>query len=158
MVGPPCPPKAPRSGVIPSQSADWRGNPSPSPPLCKRRCQNRSVAGGIVKSGRGRTPPLRTSTESPCVLALSFRASAHTGVGIRLPLPPLCKGRQRAALTEGLSKGIFRAPARGTFALGGKSTQKRRSNLRFENPFARLHPPRILTAFATRTLCYANFA
>ena len=54
-------------------------------------------------------------------------------------------------------KGTFRAPARGTFALGGKSTQKRRSNLRFENPFARLHPPRILTAFATRTLCPANF-
>ena len=60
-------------------------------------------------------------------------------------------------MTEGLSKGIFRAPARGTFALGGKSTQKRRSNLRFENPFARLHPPRILTAFATRTLCRGNF-
>ena len=72
--------------------------------------------------------------------------------------PPLCKGRwQHEALTEGLSKGIFRAPARGTFAPGGKSTQKRRSNLRFENPFARLHPPRILTAFATRTLCPANF-
>ena len=30
--------------------------------------------------------------------------------------------------------GIFRAPARGTFARGGKSTQKRHSNLRFENP------------------------
>ena len=57
----------------------------------------------------------------------------------------------------GLSKRIFRAPARGTFALGGKSTQKRRSNLRFENPFARLHLPRILTAFATRTLCRGNF-
>ena len=75
-----------------------------------------------------------------------------------VPLASLCKGRwQRAALTEGLSKRIFRAPARGTFALGGKSTQKRRSNLRFENPFARLHPPRILTAFATRTLYPANF-
>ena len=64
---------------------------------------------------------------------------------------------QPLAVTDGLSKRIFRAPARGTFALGGKSTQKRRSNLRFENPFARLHPPRILTAFATRTLCPANF-
>ena len=52
---------------------------------------------------------------------------------------------------------VPRAPARGTFALGGKSTQKRRSNLRFENPFARLHLPRILTAFATRTLCRGNF-
>ena len=49
--------------------------------------------------------------------------------------PPLCKGRCHGkAVTEGLSKGTFRAPARGTFALGGKSTQKRRSNLRFENP------------------------
>ena len=28
-------------------------------------------------------------------------------------------------------KGTFRAPARGTFALGGKSTQKRRQKLRF---------------------------
>ena len=51
------------------------------------------------------------------------------------PKPPLCKGRCHGeAVTEGLSKGTFRAPARGTFALGGKSTQKRRSNLRFENP------------------------
>ena len=49
--------------------------------------------------------------------------------------PPLCKGRCHGkAVTEGLSKGTFRAPARGTFALGGKSTQNRRSNLRFENP------------------------
>ena len=32
------------------------------------------------------------------------------------------------------AKGAFRAPARGTFALGGKSIQKCRSNLRFENP------------------------
>ena len=36
------------------------------------------------------------------------------------------------------AKGAFRAPARGTFALGGKSTQKRRSNLRFENPLRAL--------------------
>ena len=42
------------------------------------------------------------------------------------PLPP--------SVPERLSKGTFRAPARGTFAPGGKSTQKRRSNLRFENP------------------------
>ena len=32
--------------------------------------------------------------------------------------------------------GIFRAPARPTFAPVGKSGQKRRSNLRFENPLA----------------------
>ena len=42
------------------------------------------------------------------------------------------------------TKGTFRAPARGTFAPGGKSTQKRRSNLRFENP---------LRAFACRLSC-----
>ena len=29
---------------------------------------------------------------------------------------------------------MFRAPARGTFACGGKSTQKRHLNLRFKNP------------------------
>ena len=39
---------------------------------------------------------------------------------------------------------MFRAPARGTFAPGGKSTQKRRSNLRFENP---------LRAFTRRLSC-----
>ena len=30
--------------------------------------------------------------------------------------------------------GVFRAPARPTFALGGKSRQKRHLNLRFKNP------------------------
>ena len=51
---------------------------------------------------------------------------------------------QPLAVTDGLSKRIFRAPARGTFAHGGKSTQKRRSNLRFENP---------LRAFTRRLSC-----
>ena len=50
----------------------------------------------------------------------------------------------------GLSKGTFRAPARGTFAHGGKSTQKRRSNLRFENPCAP-SPVAYLACF-----CHAN--
>ena len=69
------------------------------------------------------------------------------------PLPALllfphchCEGASRPwqsvflfVVSDGLfsfssEKGAFRAPARGTFALGGKSTQKRRSNLRFENP------------------------
>ena len=35
---------------------------------------------------------------------------------------------------DGLCDGMFRAPARGTFALSGKSTQKRCLNLRFKNP------------------------
>ena len=44
-------------------------------------------------------------------------------------------GRDMPRQRRGIKlKGTFRAPARGTFALGGKSTQKRRSNLRFENP------------------------
>ena len=86
----------------------------------------------------GVRPSAPTTVYRTCALSLpchSEPVTDVTGVGIRSPSPPLRKGRwQRAALTEGLSKGIFRAPARGTFALGGKSTQKRRSNLRFENP------------------------
>ena len=54
----------------------------------------------------------------------------------------LCEGggakrrreRYATAAPRHHAKGTFRAPARGTFAPGGKSTQKRRSNLRFENP------------------------
>ena len=42
--------------------------------------------------------------------------------------------RYATAAPRHQAKGTFRAPARGTFAPGGKSTQKRRSNLRFENP------------------------
>ena len=74
-----------------------------------------------------------------------------------IPLPPSARRPLKASLCEGgakrrreryataapwhHAKGAFRAPARGTFAPGGKSTQKRRSNLRFENP---------LRAFARR--------
>ena len=77
--------------------------------------------------------PLRE--RSGCRNSLSFRASDRrhwrgnpfpAPVGAEHPSPP--------SVPERLSKGTFRAPARGTFALGGKSTQKRRSNLRFENP------------------------
>ena len=67
------------------------------------------------------------------------RPSAHTGLCGEAKLR--CHGE---AVPEGLSKGIFRAPARGTFAPGGKSTKKRRSNLRFENP---------LRAFTCRLSC-----
>ena len=54
----------------------------------------------------------------------SVREVARSAGGRDMP-------RQRRSIKL---KGTFRAPARGTFALGGKSTQKRRSNLRFENP------------------------
>ena len=79
------------------------------------------------------------------ILALSFRASDRrhwrgnpfpAPVGAEHPSPP--------SVPERLSKGTFRAPARGTFAPGGKSTQKRRSNLWFENP---------LRAFTRRLSC-----
>ena len=70
----------------------------------------------------------------------------------RKALASLCEGggakrrreRYATAAPRHHAKGTFRAPARGTFAHGGKSTQKRRSNLRFENP---------LRAFARRLSC-----
>ena len=49
-------------------------------------------------------------------------------------------------------KGTFRAPARGTFAPGGKSTQKRRSNLRFENPL-RAYTCRLSCSLLPREHC-----
>ena len=49
-------------------------------------------------------------------------------------VPLGCIAPYAAAAPQHQVKGTFRAPARGTFAPGGKSTQKRRSNLRFENP------------------------
>ena len=45
---------------------------------------------------------------------------------------------------------MFRAPARGTFACGGKSTQKRHLNLRFKNPPA-LSPVKNLRPFTARS-------
>ena len=77
---------------------------------------------------RGNPYPAPAGAESPASLCEAAQCSHWV---VRSEAKLRC---QRAALTEGLSKGIFRAPARGTFALGGKSTQKRRSNLRFENP------------------------
>ena len=76
------------------------------------------------------------------ILSLSFRASDRRHWRGN-PSPPRPQARNsKASLVQrevGLSKGTFRAPARGTFAPGGKSTQKRRSNLRFENPCAPSH-------------------
>ena len=85
--------------------------------------------------GRGSAPPVYFPCHSEPVLTLvvAIRVPRPRARRRGTPKPPLCKGRWRKA-PEGLSKGVFRAPARGTFALGGKSTQKRRSNLRFENP------------------------
>ena len=51
----------------------------------------------------------------------SVREVARSAGGRDMP-------RQRRSIKL---KGTFRAPARGTFALGGKSTQKRRQKLRF---------------------------
>ena len=65
----------------------------------------------------GVRPSAPTTVYRTCALALpchSEPVTDVTGVGIRPP--------------------PFSCLRRGTFALGGKSTQKRRSNLRFENP------------------------
>ena len=65
----------------------------------------------------GVRPSAPTTVYRTCALSLpchSEPVTDVTGVGIRPP--------------------PFSCLRRGTFALGGKSTQKRRSNLRFENP------------------------
>ena len=92
-------PRTPRSGVF--ASSQGRGS---APPAVFALC-----------IGRGRTPPLHCHCQERSDAAIRIPAPA----GAELP-PPLCKGRwQREALTEGLSKRTFRAPARGTFAPGG---------------------------------------
>ena len=88
-----------------------------------------SVGEGLCPSrGRGRTPPLRPSTDGlhviragrcghrPLHSVCRWRVRVYSGrtessaptlrlPGVRPPKPPLCKGRcQRVALTEGLSK------------------------------------------------------
>ena len=112
------------------------------------------ITGGVcvIRTGGQSRPPLHPPTAPALCPYPVIPSQCSHWRGNPFPAPA---GAEHPR--GGSSKGIFRAPARGTFALGGKSTQKRRSNLRFENPFARLHPPRILTAFATRTLCPANF-
>ena len=60
--------------------------------------------------------------------ALSFRGAKRRG-------NPHPRARRRGTPSRRIvQKDIPRLRARGTFAHGGKSTQKRRSNLRFENP------------------------
>ena len=81
-----------------------------TPPPSVREVSRLRRDGG--RDGRGRTPPLRTSTE---------RAPRS------FPVIPRSEATWESVL-------FFMPSARGTFALGGKSTQKRRSNLRFENP------------------------
>ena len=83
-----------------------------APPRPPARKTLASLCEGGGRDGRGRTPPLRTSTE---------RAPRS------FPVIPRSEATWESVL-------FFMPSARGTFALGGKSTQKRRSNLRFENP------------------------
>ena len=67
-------------------------------------------------------------------------------------------GRDMPRQRRGIKlKGTFRAPARGTFALGGKSTQKRRSNLRFENPL-RAFTRCLSCLFSPRERCTAEIS
>ena len=150
--------------VIPSQCSPRSKYPWGAHWVVRRsvaEVSTRSVDGGIVVTP---VPPPSVKevarsagwrdVDPPHPRRSSVGADAH----IRPPRPQARNSKASLVQREvGLSKGTFRAPARGTFALGGKSTQKRRSNLRFENPFARLHPPRIMLKRTTRTLCCANF-
>ena len=113
--------KAARPSQSPAVTALPKGEPRVCAPLYKRIPRRREAVRPY-----NRLPYLRL------ILALSFRASDRRHWrGNPFPAPA---GAEHPR--GGLSKGTFRAPARGTFALGGKSTQKRRSNLRFENPCA----------------------
>ena len=67
--------------VIPSQSADWRGNPFPRPATLRLALFLSLRTSDRVTGVAIRSLVLRTAIE------LSFRASAHTGVGIRSPVP-----------------------------------------------------------------------
>ena len=111
--------EAARPSQSPAVTALPEGEPRVCAPLYRRIPRRREAVRPY-----NRLPYLRL------ILALSFRASAHTGVGIRPP--------------------PFSCLRRGTFALGGKSTQKRRSNLRFENPL------RAFTWFYIAKISHAN--
>ena len=142
----------------------------PKPPSV-REVATRSVDGGREKRERGGSghPPLRT------VYRWSFRRG-------RCPHRPVCHGSAAAsslpcvkaaqrshwvvrrsvaevARSAGgiVKNGSFRAPARGTFAPGGKSTQKRRSNLRFENPL-RAFTRCLSCLFSPRERCTAEIS
>ena len=78
---------------------------------------------------RGNPFPAPAGAASPPSARWPFKASLCEGGGAKRR-----RERYAAAAPWHQAKGTFRAPARGTFAPGGKSTQKRRSNLRFENP------------------------
>ena len=76
--------------------------------------------------------------QSPALFASPLRSRLHAS---REPASPAARSQGGAPHAAAMiftrlpaRGGTFRAPARPTFAPGGKSGQKRRSNLRFEDP------------------------
>ena len=106
-------------------------------------------------------PPSAREVAKPKVLPEGEKKGRRADVGIR-PYTRSIDGRfvggdayiapYAAAAPWHQPKGTFRAPARGTFDPGGKSTQKRRSNLRFENPL-RAYTCRLSCSLLPREHC-----
>ena len=110
-----------------------RGNPYPPflPPSQREVSRPKAVTEGEICRGSAAaygamwaSPPTHRLPHPHFVLILSFRASAHTGVGIRIPAPagaespkpPLCKGRCRPQGDGGsVIAGRGRAPPLHTF-------------------------------------------
>ena len=110
-------------------------------------CKERLRAGGVEprpyesvtrRCGAGKNPPV---TASPCQPPLGKGA---LGTGDGLPRVPcalamteaerICVSFRDQSADWSWESVLFFCLRRGTFAISGNSTQKRRSNLRFENP------------------------
>ena len=93
---------------------------------------------GAEPERAGQSPALFASPLRSRLHASREPASPHSCVGTGVPGGPFA-GRRAPRRRDDFyapagARGPFRAPARPTFAPGGKSGQKRRSNLRFEDP------------------------
>ena len=131
--------------VIPSQSADWRGNPFPAPagaelplpPSVREVARLRRDGGRDITL----THPRCSSVGGDALIAphtapaVSFRASPQTGVGIRSPLPCFHA-----------SGGLF------SFSSERKEEKKRRQKLRFWI-FLRAFARRLSCLFLPRERC-----
>ena len=130
----------------------------PSPPSAREVAKPKVLPEG-EKKGRRADVGIRPYTRSidgrfvggdayiapPRPQARNSKASLCEGGGAKRR-----RERYAAAAPWHRPKGAFRAPARGTFALGGKSTQKRRQKLRFWISL------RAFTRRLSRLICHAN--
>ena len=109
-----------------SDRCHWRGNPFPAPAGAESLPPSaREVA---RSAGRRDVDPPHSRCSSVGGDAHAVERSGTSTLGVHRPV---CRGSAAASSKRGVPR-----PARGSFAPGGKSTQKRRSNLRFENPCA----------------------